>query len=195
MSVVYSQSLKYSEGEIRRNPEIMDSNSNICQTQHNNSGLLRYRSAPSSLLTTLVDNNNSNNNIGCVNNDEAFRNSEMETMFAKLISSSNGFNNSEPLNDQFGGKPVVKTEDFVSVSQQNGYSSYQNHQIQCLNNNGSFSAMSSLASDNSSQTKMSSSNCNNLISQKSSPAGFFSNYSVDNGMYHVCPLISLGSNY
>ncbi|XP_061349045.1 transcription factor bHLH130-like [Gastrolobium bilobum] len=206
MSVVYSHSLKYSEGEIRRNPE-MDSNIGHPQ-QHchqQNSALLRYRSAPSSLLNSLVD-----TSIGCVN-EEAFKSedphhyhpstsSEMETMLAKLFPSNIGLNNSEPLYE-FGDKPVKQEiRDAVSQGpQHNGYSYgsqaqliYQPHQIQGLSNgslgasgnnfDGSFSAVSSMASDNSTETKMGSNNCSNLIRQKSSPAGFFSNYSVDNGL-------------
>lgn len=191
------------------NPE-MDPNIGQHCHQHN-SGLTRYRSAPSSLLTNLVNNNN--NNIGCVNG-EAFRSdhndhqqqqqnyppttsSEMETMLAKLISSTN----SEPLQ--------VKQEAGDSVSQpppqNNGYSygpspqiMYQTQQIQGLPMpngslsasgnafDGSFGAVSSLPSQNSTQTKMSASNhCSSLIRQKSSPAGFFSNYSVDNALRDV----------
>ncbi|KAH1102486.1 hypothetical protein GLYMA_13G204400v4 [Glycine max] len=207
MSIVYSHAVKYSRGETRMNPEM---DSNIGQHCHQqNSGLMRYRSAPSSLLTSLVNNNNNNN--GYVNG-ESFRSehnhhhhqqqqqqhyppstsSEMENMLAKLISS----NNSEPLQ--------MKEEAGDSVSQppqqHNGYSygsspqmMYQTQQIQGLpipNGSlgasgsafdGSFSAVNSLASQNSTQPKMgASTNCNNLIRQKSSPAGFFSNYSVDN---------------
>lgn len=176
------------------------------QQQHchqNNSGLMRYRSAPSSLLTSLVD---------CVNGGSfrsedhqsyppsSTRSSEMETMLARLISSSNnnGLTNSEPL--------PVKQENNGCYS----YASppppqiiYQPQQIQGLSMpnaslgadagnafDGSFSAVSSsnsLAPENNyTQTKMggsSSTNCSNLIRQKSSPAEFFSNYSVGNGMY------------
>ncbi|RZB77396.1 Transcription factor bHLH130 isoform D [Glycine soja] len=209
MSIVYSHAVKYSQGETRMNPEM---DSNIGQHCHQqNSGLMRYRSAPSSLLTSLANNNNINNNTttnGCVNG-KAFRSvhnhhqqqryppstsSEMETMLAKLISS----NNSEPLQ--------VKEEAVASVSQppqqHNGYSygsspqmMYQTQQIQglpmpngSLGNafDGSFSAVNSLASQNSTQPRLgASTNCNNLIRQKSSPAGFFSNYSVDNAMRDV----------
>lgn len=202
MSMVYSHAVKYSQGETRMDQE-MDSNiGNHCHQQ--NSGLMRYRSAPSSLLTSLVNNNNNNN--GCVN-AEAFRSdhnhhhpqqhyppttsSEMETMFAKLISS--------PTFESL----QVKQEAGDSVSQQqHGYSyesspqiRYQTQQIEGLSMrngsigaagngfDGSFSAVSSVASHNPTQTKMgSSTNCSNLIRQKSSPAGFFANYSVDHGI-------------
>lgn len=228
MSVVYSHALKYSQGELGRNPEM---DSNIGDPQQNchqyNSGLLRYRSAPSSMLTGLVDNIH-----GCVN-EEAFRSehqqgylpstsSEMETMLAKLISSNNVSSNSDPL-QEFGGRSVKQEEgDMVSQGPQtqhnNGYSFgsqdqliYQPQQIQGLQNgslgavnayDGSFSAVNPMASENNTRTKMGSSNCSNLIRQKSSPAGFFSNYSVDNGMpfillcnYHEISLLCMISSY
>ncbi|CAL0303447.1 unnamed protein product [Lupinus luteus] len=197
MSIVYSNSLKYSEGELRRNPE-MD-----YPQQHTH----QYNSG--SLLTSLVENNSNN---GCVN-EEHFRSenhqqhytpsttsSEMETMFAKLIASpsNNRLSNSELLHHEFGGGKTVKEEAGESVSQKpqhnNGYSYgsqpqllYQSQQIQGLENgsvgavnafDGSFSAVTSMDSENSTQTKIGS----NLIRQKSSPAGFFNNYSLDNGL-------------
>ncbi|KAL2326472.1 hypothetical protein Fmac_025530 [Flemingia macrophylla] len=209
MSIVYSHAVKYSQGERRINPE-MDPNIGQHCHQHN-SGLMRYRSAPSSLLTSLVNNNinSNNNNIGCVNG-EAFRSdhndhqqqqnyppstsSEMETMLAKLISSTN----SEPLQvKQEAGDSVPQP-----TPQHNGFSyetssqiMYQTQQIQGLPMpngssagsgnafDGSFSTLNPLPSQNSTQTKMGASNhCSNLIRQKSSPAGFFSNYSVDNAL-------------
>ncbi|QCD85505.1 Myc-type [Vigna unguiculata] len=127
----------------------------------------------------------------------------METMLAKLISS----NDSETL-QEFGGKPVKEEAgDRVSQppQQHSGYSfgsspqiMYQTQQVQGFSMpngslrpagngfDGSFSAVNSMASQNSTQTKMvASTNCSNLIRQKSSPAGFFSNYSVDNTMRDV----------
>ncbi|BAT89170.1 hypothetical protein VIGAN_06005300, partial [Vigna angularis var. angularis] len=46
---------------------------------------------------------------------------------------------------------------------------------------GSFSAVNSMASQNSTKKMVASTNCSNLFKQKSFPAGFLSNYSVDNG--------------
>jgi len=239
MSIVYSHAVKYSPEVTRMKPEM---DSNIGQHCHQqNSGLMRYRSAPSSLLTSLVNNTsnnnniNINNNIGCVN-DETFRSdhnhhhqhqhhqqqqqnyppstsSEMETMLAKLISS----NDSETL-QEFGGKPVKEEAgDRVSQppQQHSGYSfgsspqiMYQTQQFQGFSMpngslrpagngfDGSFSAVNSMASQNSTQTKMvSSTNCSNLIRQKSSPAGFFSNYSVDNSKNFHCHGISFQLNF
>ncbi|CAJ1978164.1 unnamed protein product [Sphenostylis stenocarpa] len=223
MSIVYSHAVKYSQEVTRMNPEMDSSVGQHCHQQ--NSGLMRYRSAPSSLLTSLVNNNNNNsininnnNNIGYVSG-EAFgsdhnhhqqqhyppsTSSEMETMLAKLISS----NDSEPF-QEFGGKPVKEEEAGESISQPpqqpNGYTYgsspqilYQTEQVQGLpmpngslraagnGFDGSFSAVNCMGSQNSTETKMgASTNCSNLIRQKSSPAGFFSNYSVDNALRDV----------
>ena len=222
MSVVYSPVLNYSNGVLRKSQE-MDSNiSHQQQQQHchqQNSELLRYRSAPSSFLASLVDTNTTG---GCVN-EEAFRSegpqryhlpstsSEMETMFPKLISPNNGlWSNSEHVQELFGGKPVKQEEAGKCVPkepQQNGYSYgsqliYQSQQIQGLPNDsssgaaaasafdGSFGVVNSNSSDHSTQSKMGVRSCSNsnLIRQKSSPAGFFSN---ENGM----PFLLLAKNY
>ncbi|KAK7317303.1 hypothetical protein RJT34_01409 [Clitoria ternatea] len=182
------------------NPEMGSNIGQHCHQLNSNSGLMRYRSAPSSLLTSLMNDNDDNNNIGIVNH-EAFRSkhqqqqqqhyppstsSEMETMLANMTNLER-----------------VKQETGDSVSQQhNGYSYgssaqliYQTQQIQNLpmpngslgtsgnGFDGSFSTLNSLTSQNSTQSKMgTSTNCSNLIRQRSSPAGFFSNFSVDNGL-------------
>lgn len=185
MSIVYTQAFNYSEGGSMKNTE-MDSKFGYSQTQQhclqNNSGLTRYRSAPSSLLTSLVD-----TNIGFFN-DETFRNdnqqqqqhyspstsSEMETMFT----------NSESLS--------VKQEEkdpFSHGIQYNDYSYGSQNQInyQTQHNqgfpNGSLGVEGNVFDG-------SSNNCSNLIRQKSSPAEFFSNYSVDSGF---APLREVGS--
>jgi hypothetical protein len=190
MSIVYNQALDYSDSVSSRNSE-MDSKFGYSQTQQhcdqNNSGLSRYNSAPNSLLTSLVD-----TSIGNFFNDETFTNdnhhqqhqnqhyssstsSEMETMLT----------NSESLYEFGDNKPMKEEENdpFSNGLQYNGYSYdsqnqmiYQTQQNQGLTNgfDGEFSAMSSLDSSN---------NCSNLIRQKSSPAEFLSNYSINNGMF------------
>ncbi|KAK2353995.1 transcription factor bHLH130 [Trifolium repens] len=167
----------------------MDSKFGYSQTQQhchqNNSGLSRYNSAPNSSLTSLVD-----TSIGDFFNDETFTNdnqhqqhqnqhyssstsSEMETMLT----------NSESLYEFGDNKPMKEEENdpFSNGLQYNGYSYdsqnqiiYQTQQNQGLANgfDGKFSVMSSLDSSN---------NCSNLIRQKSSPAEFLSNYSINNG--------------
>ncbi|TKY49560.1 dimerization protein [Spatholobus suberectus] len=218
MSAMYSPVLKYSDVELqlRKNQEMDSSIGHPQQHCHQpNSGLLRYCSAPSSLLASLVD----NTIHGCVN-EESFTSenhqhylpstsSEMETMLSKLVSSNNGWSNSEPL-QEFGGKPV-KQEIGESVPQgppqQNGYSYggsqliYQSQQIQGMRNgsssaagnafDGSFGLVNSMASENSVQSKMDVRNRSNLFRQKSSPAGFFS---IENDVAALREIGSFKSN-
>ncbi|XP_045799608.1 transcription factor bHLH130-like [Trifolium pratense] len=177
MSIVYTQALDYSDSGSSLNSE-MDSKFGYSQTQQhchqNNSGLSRYNSAPSSLLTSLGDTtigNFLNDNQHQSQHYSSSTSSEMETILT----------NSEPL---YEFKPMKEEENNPfsnGLLQYNGYSYgsqnqiiYQTQQNQGLANgfDGSFSAMSSLDSSN---------NCSNLIRQKSSPAEFFSNYSINNG--------------
>jgi len=205
MSVMYSPVLKYSdvEHQLRKNQE-MDSSIGHPQQYCNqpNSGLLRYCSAPSSLLASLID-----NNMHDCFNEESFTSeihqhyppstsSEMDTMLSRLLPSNNGWSNSEAL-QEFGSKPV-KQEIGESVPQgppqQNEYSYggsqliYQSQQIQGLPNGSSsasanaFGVLNSMASENTIQSKLGARNCSNLFRQKSSPAGFFS---IENGMHFL----------
>ncbi|KAI4333161.1 hypothetical protein L6164_018001 [Bauhinia variegata] len=191
MSVLYSPTPKYSDGELKRNPEMGSSIGHPQQCHQPNSGLLRYRSAPSSFFANLVD----NSNHGCLNegayghsNYVSSSSAEMETMLAKLISSNNGWGNSASLNEH-GEKPV-KQEAGESVPPHNCYPYasqmiYQNQQVQGfpsanLSGGNAFDASFGV-SENSTQSKLTSRNCSNLSRQKSSPAGFLSNFSVENG--------------
>ncbi|CAJ2639200.1 unnamed protein product [Trifolium pratense] len=169
MSIMYE--------ELRRNQE-MDSSNIIHSKQHyhqqHNSGLLmRYNSAPISLLTSLIDNNTQS----YLNNEESFTSesssSEMDTMFSKLISSNNGWNNSEEHLQEFEVKPV-KQEIGESVPQ-NGDYSYGGSELiyQGFSNGSSNGFYGSFDGVNSKIGVRNSSS--NLIRQKSSPAGFFSN--------------------
>ncbi|MED6143449.1 hypothetical protein PIB30_006401 [Stylosanthes scabra] len=169
MSVVYSNALKYSQE--------MDSN-------NTNSGLLRYRSAPSSMLTSLMDNIHHHGG-GRSGDEEAFR-----TELEKLISSSNNNNNKNVVSNNNSYSEHLKREE-----DNNNYSfGSHNHAIYQNNQHyhhsihqgfdGTFSAMnSSMDSENNNNNNGTQSNKmgSNLIRQKSSPAGFFSNYSqLDN---------------
>lgn len=181
MSIVYTQAFNYSEGGSMKNTE-MDSKFCYSQTQQhchlqNNSGLTRYRSAPSSLLTSLVD-----TSIGFFN-EETFRNenhhqqqhyststsSEIETMFT----------NSESLS--------VKQEEkdlFSHGVQYNDYSYGSQNQINYQTQHNQGFTNGSLGVEGN-VFDGSSNNCSNLIRQKSSPAEFFSSYSVNSGLGSV----------
>lgn len=193
-SLLYSPNFKSSEAELRKNhTEFLDS-SNAFQQQlqpqlQQSSGLMRYRSAPSSVLLDLVDNNGGG--AGC----EDFRDfrfprpssPEVETVLARFISSCNApdhLNDNGSNNHLFEERPV-KQEAVDSVSKQNGYSNspqmmYQAQQVHDLNSSSSFGAFKTTGLDNSS--KMGDGNRSNLVRQTSSPAGFFPNLNVDNGM-------------
>lgn len=174
MSVVYTQSHNYSEIVTNKHPEMETNLSQLhlqqqqqhCNNQNNNSGLLRYRSAPSSFLTSLID-TTTTTNIDYVN-EETFTTSEddssdMETMLANLTNSN-----------QFEVKPMKQEIGYSYGISPSQIIYQQSQQIQSLSNSfdGSFY----------------SENCNNLIRQKSSPAGFFSDYSVHNeiGSFRRC---------
>lgn len=196
MSVMYSPSvLNYSDGEHRRNPE-MDSIHPL------NSGLMRYGSAPSSFLACLVQNSHV-----CVN-EEASRSivhhnpsssSEMEAKLAKLVSSSS--NN--------GWIKQEETGDSVSEGQ-NGYNSnygpqmiYQSqHTHQAVQGlpNGSLGSSGNSFDGSFSSAESKIIRPNNLFRQKSSPAGLFNNFSVENdfatwrdvGGFRACGHVSNG---
>ncbi|GAU12687.1 hypothetical protein TSUD_121790 [Trifolium subterraneum] len=145
--------------------------------QHNSGLLMRYNSAPTSLLTSLIDNNTQS----YLNNEESFTSesssSEMDTMLSKLISSNNGWNNSEEPLQEFDVKPV-KQEIGESVPQ-NGDYSYGGSELiyQGFSNGSSNGFYGSFDGVNSKIGVRNSSS--NLIRQKSSPAGFFSNENVE----------------
>ncbi|KAL6129888.1 PREDICTED: transcription factor bHLH130-like [Fragaria vesca subsp. vesca] len=193
-SLLYSPQFKSSEAELRKShTEFLDSSNGFQQQQsqqQQSSGLMRYRSAPSSVLLDLVDNNGG---AGC----EDFRDfryprpssPEVETVLARFISSCNapdGDNGSNHSAHNLFQERPVKQEAGDSVSKQNGYSNspqmmYQTQQVHPLDNASSFGAFKSTGLENSMQSKMGAANRSNLVRQSSSPAGFFPNLNVDNG--------------
>ncbi|KAJ7982182.1 Transcription factor bHLH130 family [Quillaja saponaria] len=171
MSVLYSPIISYSDFELRKNPEFMDSNIYQHQQNHhhqNNSGLSRYRSAPISLLESLMESSHGGEEgIRGENYHPYVRSSspEVETILTKFISSSNNsWENSEAIKQDIGD----------SVSTQNGYT-YGN------NFGTSFGVVNSMVSEDSMQSRIGTRNCSNLIRQSSSPAGLFSSSTAENG--------------
>lgn len=154
--------------EIRRNQEL-DSKQHY--HQQNNSTL------SNSLFTNLIDNNS------YVNNEESFTtenylpstSSEMDSMLSKLISSNNGWNNCEEPLQEFDVKNVKKE---IGESYSYGGPELVYQGFSSGNGNGfygSFDEGNFRGSENCGQAKMGVRNSNNLVRQKSSPAGFFSN--------------------
>ncbi|KAJ9158743.1 hypothetical protein P3X46_024300 [Hevea brasiliensis] len=197
MSLLYSPSFNYQDGELRRNQELMDLNHhNYHQEQHqHNSGLMRYRSAPSSFIESLVNGTSGHGGNGGgggieVEDSQYFRPSspEMDAMLARFMSTYNGSGDSNSQNlKEYGERPAMKQE--MDDSQM----VYQSSPVNNLANNGNsvdvsnsldstFGVMNSMALEKSMQaSKMSTVNGSNLVRQNSSPAGFFYNLGVDNG--------------
>ncbi|KAJ4841533.1 hypothetical protein Tsubulata_001736 [Turnera subulata] len=197
MSLLYSTNFKYPDGELRKQQDFMDSGHYHCHQQQNqqNSGLARYRSAPSSFLESLLDGSGDHQNgdadaggrIGC-EDYRYFRSSspEMDTMLARFMSG-------DPSNhdlQEFEDRPAPPVKQEVEESRMVYQSLAANNN---MGNDSSVTAGNSLATPYSvvnsmvhdipvQQAKMgTANNGSNLIRQSSSPAGFFSGLGVDNG--------------
>ncbi|XP_050212010.1 transcription factor bHLH130-like isoform X2 [Mercurialis annua] len=190
MSLLYSSSFKYQEeGLVRKNQEFTDSNHHHYNQEENqhNSGLMRYRSAPSSVLDSLVNSSTTSNGNEC-GDFRNFRPSspEMDTILSRFISACNGSGDSNSQNmENYGEKPAMKQEMADSEALYRSFAvneSGGNGNSVNVNNNSmdcNFSVMNSMAMENSLQSRKV--NGSNLVKQHSSPAGFFSNLGVDNG--------------
>lgn len=174
MSLLYSPGIKFADGELRKNQPaefMLDSNvyhlrqqeleQQNQQNQHN-SGLMRYRSAPSSLLASLVDysgNGGGDGTVGCEDRRYLPSSSpEEETMLARFMS---------PCNDQM----VFQAD----------------QQAQALPNHSpvdrSFSFVNSVGLENSMKAKMGAAGNRSIpLRQSSSPAELFAESTLDNGI-------------
>nr|WKE35246.1 basic helix-loop-helix family protein [Rosa persica] len=174
----------------------MDSNTTHLNLEHQephhqpNSGLLRFRSAPSSLFAE--NNNNNNADLGVNKGTLIEGGSDSDRLFSRFVSYGHS-NDSEswPSSFQeFEDKSTV-TEAAVTASrmssqhqqqQQQGFPGLPPHyprQNSFGSGNGSYGLVGSAAVDHHPQAKTVTSN---LVRQSSSPAGLFSNNtSVQNG--------------
>ncbi|KAM4073005.1 hypothetical protein ACB094_11G183400 [Castanea mollissima] len=187
MSLLYSPTFKYSDVQLRKNHlDFMDSNTyhhpqQELQQQHqhqhqqqhqHNSGLMRYRSAPSSVFANLLDGsiNGGEGGVGCEDyRDLRSSNPEVETMLARFMTPCNGSGDS---------------------NSQMVYQAQTAQQVQALPNHNSvgagttldssFSGLNSVGLENSMQAKMGAGNRSNLVRQSSSPS-LFSDLTIDNG--------------
>ncbi|OMO69807.1 SWAP/Surp [Corchorus capsularis] len=181
MSVSYSSSFRFPDGELRKKHEFKDSSHYVQQKQQHNSGLIRFRSAPSSFL------DDTDSGPGFEDYDKFPPSSpEMETLF---ILSCNGSGSDNMQQHGHGEKAVLKREEAQSVPQRNGCSEMMMYQrpVNGLANdtnivtvaNGvvgsSVCHSSSCGLENSMQAKLGNENGSNLVRQSSSPAEFFSN--------------------
>ncbi|KAK3408592.1 hypothetical protein EUGRSUZ_J00796 [Eucalyptus grandis] len=147
------------------------------QPNNNNSGLSRFRSAPSSYFKNLLD--------SC----EEFLNRpsspESERIFARLMSSSpaSGGGGGGGGGNVFG--PPMKTEAEVLQPERSSFSSAASSQnfyqgsSQLQNQSMDYKVVGSMGMDRSASLKTGNSNSSNLIRQSSSPAGLFSNTNID----------------
>ncbi|KAG6762414.1 hypothetical protein POTOM_032913 [Populus tomentosa] len=198
MNLLYSSSFKYSDGELRKSQEFMDLNPYHHHQQQQqiqqNSGLMRYRSAPSSILESLVNGTSGHDGGGIESGDYRYLRSsspEMDTMLARFMSSCNGSGDPSSQNlQEFGERPAIKQEggDSEMVYQGlPGHNLVTDNSVSVGNSmDSAFNVMSSMALEKSMQaTKMSTANGSNLARQNSSPAGLFSDLGVDNAIKHV----------
>lgn len=167
-------------------PPFMDSNthqnlhSQEHQTHQPNSGLLRFRSAPSSLLANF----NENSDLGLIGKNP-IEGSESERLFSRFANYTHT-NDSDSWPSSFqeldDKSTVTATEAAVTESrmssQQQGYSGLPPHYPRQSSFNGSYGLVGSAAMNHHTQPKAVHSN---LVRQSSSPAGLFSNCSVQNG--------------
>ncbi|XP_058745633.1 transcription factor bHLH130-like [Vicia villosa] len=177
MSIVYTHALNYSQLESRKDME-MDSEICYSQTQQycpqNSSGLSRYSSSPSSLLTSIGFMNEEsfgNDNHRYQKHYSPSTSSEMETMF---------------INSQHLPVKQEENDSFSQGLQYNGYSYYESPNQMIYQNQQQNQGLPNVFDHSENYIKEtnigSSKNCsNNLIRHKSSPAEFFSNYSLHNG--------------
>lgn len=180
----------------------MDSNTHQSFTHQPNSGLLRFRSAPSSLLVNFTTNGD-----GGVNKNNSLEGSDSERLFSRFVNTNNNGSESSPsfqdLDD--GGGDDDKSS--VMASQQRLYytsglpphyprqssSTTNGTSAMDTNSNGSFGLVGSLAMDNNNNSQANKAIGSNLVRQSSSPAGLFSHISVPNGIVlgSHCSVLSL----
>ncbi|KAM7512312.1 hypothetical protein LguiB_011187 [Lonicera macranthoides] len=190
-SMLFSSTFKHSEVEFTKNRDLITSsdlynNHQQQQQLQQSSNLMRNRSAPSSFFESLLD--------GGDNGGE----NESDTFYAGFVSGESR----EIL--QHYPTTAMKTE---SIPEQNNYSVYcaarapacdlQNHGA--ISNGSSmessYSMMNSTTMGNLNQVKRSNGDCsNNLIRQSSSPAGFLSYMSNENGFAAVRDVGSIRGN-
>lgn len=200
LNLSFAAAFKREKEELQKTRDAMASD--LCHQQQLNSSLMRYRSAPSTLVANFTDGSGD----GCDDFLPRSTSPEAESMFARFMSCGGGDSASPDLHE-IGEKPSVaataaasanqRNPQFMTgieheaevVPQQNGFasSSQMMYQTTPLSNQSSAtvagiesSYRNSMAMDTAEMK--SSSNCSNLIRHSSSPAGLFTNLTVENGM-------------
>ncbi|KAG2671547.1 hypothetical protein I3760_13G002600 [Carya illinoinensis] len=169
MSLLYSPTFKYSDGELRRNHP-MDSNIIYQQQLHEQQNHQHNSSlTPSALLNGLVDGSNGGDGVGCENCRYLRPSSpEVETMLARFMSSCNGSADS-------ASQMVYQADQQVRA--------FQNHNSVSAGTNydGSFTGANSVGLENLMKSKLGAGNRSLLVRQSSPPAGLFSDLAIENG--------------
>ncbi|XAR54339.1 hypothetical protein NMG60_11029418 [Bertholletia excelsa] len=197
-SLLFAPNIKHPDDESMKSKGLMNSDLYHHQSNQQNSGLLRYSSAPSSFFASLIDRDNS----GCSGSDDFLSphqtsSAESEDIFAGFMSCSGSGGDSEPHGLQFPTAVKHETQQqskySASASTQMIYqTSLNHHDLPTYDNSGSTysnldglckfgSGVAATALEIPAQGNTSSGNCSNLIRQNSSPAGFFSNLTTENG--------------
>ncbi|XP_022879065.1 transcription factor bHLH130-like isoform X1 [Olea europaea var. sylvestris] len=182
----------------------MRENMQMQMQQQVGSGLTRYRSAPSSYLTSILDSNSSSGGFGGDDFDQIFNtrasSPERQQIFPRFMNSADtikqNYSSNMNLQSQSQLVPPIKNETEVYQPQQqlqrqqsNDYSSVSQMTYQSHNSGDSSSGMDncssrlygSINSDHVVHMSMDGGGRNsNLIRQSSSPAGLFANINIDN---------------
>lgn len=157
-----------SEGEFLKSREMMDSD--FFQNQpaeaaaapsQQSCGLARYRSAPSSFFTTLLESGN-----------------EPESMFSALMNETRDDDLNQKNQLQYSSRGAMKQEIGVENEaghRENGFCNGSTSQVM-YQSGGSVVGSYSVGMENQVGVRMNNGigNCSNLVRQSSSPAGFFS---------------------
>ncbi|CAK9154895.1 unnamed protein product [Ilex paraguariensis] len=207
LSSTFNHSL--GEGEFVKNKEVrnLDIYHNDQQQQQQSSGLMRYRSAPSSFFAALMDNSSGGDGGGggggrggedYFNHQlERSPESESESMFATPPPPIQGNGSGNWDSNLHFSSSMMKQEvkDLSCPHPNNEYSSAVSQLIYetsppppppPVNSASGVGSYSVVAMENPTQLRTSNANCSNLIRQSSSPAEFFSGFSVSrasNGTY------------
>ncbi|KAL2491536.1 Transcription factor bHLH [Abeliophyllum distichum] len=171
---------RVSEGEFLKSREMMDSDffqnqpgaAPPQQQQQQSFGLARYRSAPSSFFTTLLESGN-----------------ESESMFSALMNeTSDDLNQKNQLQYSSGAMKQEISVEMETSTEKNGFSNGSTSQG-VYESGGAIVGSYSVGMENQVQVRMNNGNgsSSNLARQSSSPAGFFSGYGVTGevGNYRV----------
>ncbi|CAA3010271.1 transcription factor bHLH130-like [Olea europaea subsp. europaea] len=170
-----------SEGEFLKSREMMDSDffqnqpaAAAAAPSQQSCGLARYRSAPSSFFTTLLESGN-----------------EPESMFSALMNETRDDDLNQKNQLQYSSRGAMKQEIGVENEaghRENGFCNGSTSQVM-YQSGGSVVGSYSVGMENQVGVRMNNGigNCSNLVRQSSSPAGFFSGYGVtgEAGNYRV----------